>query len=136
MSYKMRKPTVKNKYDLTIAKLKKYVVADRTQLCPPLFWRNDVISAWCICGSTGNEMDRMFGTNSEFWIGIYDEDAKAYAGKFRFNLSAYGGMCGYTFKQFFQSSDIDNENDMRIQELFLEKINQLIDCGIIKEKEN
>jgi hypothetical protein len=60
-----------------------------------------------------------------------DEDAKAYAGKFRFYFTSYGGMCGYEFNQFFDEKDIDCENDMRVQEMFLEKINMLIDCGII-----
>lgn len=131
MTYKMRKPLVKNKYNLTIKQLKKYKVVDRTHVGLPFFWRNDVIGAWCICGFAGTEADRRFGTWNEFWIGIYDEDAKAHAGKFRFYFSSYDGMCGYNFNQFFDKKDIDCENDMRIQEMFLEKINMLIDCGII-----
>ena len=127
----MRKPKVNNKYNLTIAKLRKYKVINRTLVCAPLFWRNDVIGAWCICGFAGTESDRMFGTGNEFWIGIYDEDAKSYAGKFRFYFTTYGGMCGYEFNQFFQEKDIQCENDLLIQEKFLEKINMLIDSGII-----
>lgn len=49
MTYKMRKPLVKNKYNLTIKQLKKYKVVDRTHVGLPFFWRNDVIGAWCIC---------------------------------------------------------------------------------------
>lgn len=45
MSYKMRKPLVKNKYNLTIKQLKKYKVADRTHVGLPFFWRNNVIQA-------------------------------------------------------------------------------------------
>lgn len=131
MAYKMRKPMVKNKYNLTIKQLKKYKVADRIQVKLPFFWRNNVIQAWCISGSAGTDKDRQFGTDDGFWIGIYDEDAKAYAGKFRFYFTSYGGMCGYEFNQFFDEKDIDCENDMRVQEMFLEKINMLIDCGII-----
>lgn len=131
MSYKMRKPLVKNKYNLTIKQLNKYKVADRTHVGLPFFWRNNIIQAWCISGSAGTDKDRQFGTDDGFWIGIYDEDAKAYAGKFRFYFTSYGGMCGYEFNQFFDEKDINCENDMRIQEMFLEKINMLIDCGII-----
>lgn len=131
MAYKMRKPLVNNKYNLTIKKLKKYKVADRTFVGAPFFWRNDVIQAWCISGNAGSAADQQFGTDNSFWIGIYDKDAKSYAGKFRFYFTSYGGMCGYEFNQFFNEKDIDCENDLRMQEIFLEKINMLIDSGII-----
>lgn len=127
----MRKPQVDNKYNLTMAKIRRLKIADRSKVCEPLFWRNDVIGAWCICGSSGNDMDRRFATNNEFWISIYDLNAKAYAGKFRVSLSSYGGMCGYKFNKFFDVKDIDNEQDLEIQEKFLAKINELIDCGIL-----
>ena len=126
-----RKPKVENKYNLDIKKIKKLNVLDRTQFSTPLFWRNNAISAWCISGSAGTEKDHEFATDNGYWIGIYDEDAKAYAGKFRISFSTYGGMCGYEFNKFFQPKDIDNENDLKIQELFLEKINELIDLGIL-----
>ena len=44
-SNKMRKPRVKNKYNLTISKIKKLKIKDRSQVCEPLFCRNNVISA-------------------------------------------------------------------------------------------
>ena len=78
----MRKPTVKNKYNLTMAKIRKLKIVDRSKVGKPLFWRNDVIGAWCIVGSAGNKMDVVFGTDNEFWIGIYDDNAKTYAGSF------------------------------------------------------
>lgn len=127
----MRIPKVKNKYNLTMSKIRRLKIADRSKVCEPIFWRNDVIGAWCICGTSGNDMDRMFGTDNEYWIGIYDLNAKAYAGKFRVHLSSCGGMCGYTFNKFYQQKDIDNEQDLEIQEKFLSKINELIDCGIL-----
>lgn len=128
---KIRKPLVNNKYNLTINKIKKCKVVDRSFVGPPLFWRNDVIQAWCISENSGSASDRQFGTDNSFWIGIYDEDIKSYAGKFRFYFTSCGGMCGYEFNQFFYEKDIDCENDLRIQEIFLEKINMLIDMGII-----
>lgn len=42
----MRQPTVENKYNLTMAKIRKLKIADRSQIGKPLFWRNDVIGAW------------------------------------------------------------------------------------------
>lgn len=133
VEYKMkRKPNVKNKYKLTISKIKKLKVGNREKICKPLFWRNEVIGAWCISGTTAkNSKDVKYGTENEFWMGIYDEDAKAYKGKFRFDFSTYGGMCGYVFEKFFDPSEMDNDLDFEIQEKFLEKINQLIDEGIL-----
>ena len=126
-----RKPRVENKYNLNINKIKKLKIGDRSKISEPLFWRNNVINAWCISGSSGTDADHRFGTDDGYWIGIYDENAKSYAGKFRFNFSSYGGMCSYNFTSFYRSKDIENENDLRIQELFLEKINYLIDNGIL-----
>ena len=127
----MRKSKVDNKYNLTMAKIRKLKIADRSQIGKPLFLRNDVIGSWCIVGAAGSYMDVRFGTDNEFWIGIYDLNAKAYAGKFRVSLSSYGGMCGYEFNKFFDVKDIDNEQDLEIQEKFLAKINELIDCGVL-----
>ena len=126
-----RQPKVKNKYKLNIAKIKKLKMGNRELIGEPLFWRNNVISAWCISGSSGSDADHRYGTDDGYWIGIYDDDAKAYAGKFRFDFSSYGGMCGYVFNSFYQPKDIDNENDLKIQEMFLDKINYLIDNGIL-----
>lgn len=128
----MRKPRVKNKYNLTIPQIRKLVIKDRSQVCAPLFWRNNVISAWCISGHAGTKADVNFCTDNEFFIGIYDQDAPAYAGKFRVSFDCYGGMCGYRFNKFFQPADIECENDLLIQERFLEKINELLDKGILE----
>ena len=76
--YKMRKPRVKNKYNLTISKIKKLKIKDRSQVCEPLLCRNNVISSWCIHGHAGTDADVSFCTDNEFFIGIYDEDAPAY----------------------------------------------------------
>lgn len=124
----IRKPKVSNKYNLTIDKIKKLKVNElkRNLICEPLFWRNNVISAWCICESFSHPE-----ISTEYWIGIYDIDAKAYKGKFRFYFSAFGGMCNYKFKRFFDYSEIENELDLCVQEAFLEKINYLIDNQIL-----
>ena len=129
----MRKPTVKNKYNLTMKDCRHLAVKDRSKICEPLFWRNDVINAWCISGSTAkNAKEDEYGCYNEFWLGIYDEDAKAYAGKVKVQFSAYGGMCHYNFKKFYNYSEIENEIDLEVQEMFLEKINVLLDEGILE----
>jgi hypothetical protein len=129
--YVMRKPRVENKYNLTIKDCKKLQVGDRAKIKSPLFWRNTAINAWCISEDIGTDADKQFGTDNSYWIGIYDEDAKAYAGKLKISFSTYGGMCGYNFNSFFKEKDIENELDLITQEKFLEKINYLIDEGIL-----
>ena len=125
-----RKPRVPNKYNLTVKDLKHLVVVDKSKICEPLFWRNNVIDAWCITGATKEFKHDCY--DDEFWIGIYDDTAKSYAGKVRVCFSSHGGMCDYKFKKFYNFSEIENELDLQIQELFLEKINYLIDNKILE----
>ena len=42
-------------------------------------------------------------------------------------------MCGYHFEKFFVPESIECENDLKIQELFLKRINWLLDEGILKK---
>lgn len=128
----MRKPTVKNKYKLTFQDIKKLKIKDRSKLKEPLFWRNNVVSAWCISESTAkNSKDQRYGTYNDYWIGIFDEDAKRKK-KLEVTCSAYGGMATYKFKKFFDYSEIENEMDLEIQEKLLAKVNLLIDEGILE----
>ena len=128
----MDKPRVENKYNLTMKDCKKLIIKDRSKICEPIFWRNNVIGAWCISGNTArNHMDEEYGTFNEFWIGVYDEDAKAYANKVRIYFTAYGGMYSYNFNNFYDYEEIENYHDFKVQELFLEKINLLLDEGIL-----
>lgn len=129
----MRKPTVKNKYNLTMKDCRHLIVKDRSKICEPLFWRNNIVSAWCISGSTAKSAkEDEYCCYDEFWLGVYDEDAKAYAGKVKVNFSAYGGMCNYNFNKFYDYRKIENEADLEVQEMFLEKINVLLDEGILE----
>ena len=128
--YTMRKPTVPNIYGLTIPIIRQLRV-DRNKITSEPFWRNNVISAGCLSGSTAQcAADDEFGATDEYWLGVYDEDAKAYAGKIRVTFSAYGGICEYIFKEFYNPQDIENELDLRIQEQFLRVMNDLIERGV------
>lgn len=130
----MRKPRIENKYNLTMKDCKHLVVKNRNKICEPLFWRNNAIDAWCLSGSTArNSKDVEYCCYNDFWIGIYDDDAKAYAGKVRVTFSSYGGMCSYNFKNFYDYKEIENEDDLRVQEMFLETINMLLDEGVLEE---
>lgn len=126
----MRKPRVENKYnlkphDICIAK-----VLNRERLREKPFWRNNVIDAYCLSGGSGEGF--FGGFENEYWIGFYDEDAKAYAGKIKMHCTSYEGMCGYNFKTFFNPKEMENKYDLEIQEMLLETINWLIDEKIIE----
>ena len=129
----MRKPRVENKYNLKPKDIQKAVILDYDRLHKPPFWRNDVVQAWCLSDGIKPNPKDPYGTyDLDYWIGFYDKDAKSYAGKIRLNCSSYGGMCGYNFKSFFNSEEIENELDLQLQEKLLERINWLIDERIIE----
>ena len=124
----MRTNRVENKYHLKPKDIQKAIVLNKERLKEPPFWRNDVIGAWCLSENTM----KSYIMDDEYWIGFYDDDAKAYAGKIRLVCSSYGGMCNYKFDMFFNPKDIENEIDLEIQEKLLSRINWLIDEKIIK----
>lgn len=129
----MRKPRVKNKYNLKPKDIQKAIILDYGRLHKPPFWRNNVVQAWCLSETTiKNSKDDEYGCYNEYWIGFYDKDSNAYADKIRLSCSSYGGICGYNFKKFFDHKEIDCEIDLEIQEKLLSRINWLIDEGIIE----
>ena len=127
----MRKPNEKNKYKLKPSDIRKMIILKKDRLRKYPFWRNDVIHAWCLSDSAGKGYSDAM---NEYWIGFYDEDADAYAGKVRFFCTCMEGMCNYKFNTFFNTSDIDTLADLEIQEKLLSRINWLIDEGIVKIK--
>ena len=126
----IRKPKVQNKYNLKPKDIEKAVVLDYERLHQAPFWRNGVVQAWCLSDGSGKGF--YDGWWDSYWIGFYDSDAKAYAGKIRLDCTSYEDMCSYNFKKFFDYSEIENVVDLELQEKLLEKINWLIDEGIIK----
>lgn len=125
----MRQPKVENKYNLKPRDIPNLVILDRSKIKSPLFWRNNVINAWCISGSVGSSSDWRFSNENEYWIGIYD---KPYRKKLiHFHCNCWGGMGRYTFKEFFNMKEIENERDLETQEKLLEIINKLIDEKIL-----
>ena len=113
-----------NKYGLT-PKTIKNLIPDRDKIQEKPFWRNNVISAWCLSDNTIHHAENIvYSTYDEYWLGVYDED-----GKVEFNLYSYGGMCKYHPSEFLKPSEIENKDDLEIQVKFLKCINQLIDDG-------
>lgn len=45
---KMINPRVKNKYNIKPKDIEKMIVLDKDRLRKKPFWRNNVISAWCL----------------------------------------------------------------------------------------
>ena len=125
----MRKPKVENKYNLTMKKTNKLSVGDESKIKESLFWRNNVINAWCISGTVGTDKDIQYGTDNEFWICIYDKPY--YNSRIRVYCNCLGGMSTYKFNKFFRSEDIEHENDLKVQEDLLKTVNNLIDEGIL-----
>lgn len=125
----IRKPRIENKYNLKPSDIRKMVVIDRERLQENPFWRNNVIHAWCLTGSAG---EGLYDSMNDYWIGFYDEDAPAYAGKTRFSVSTYEGMCSYEFNTFYRPSDIEILADLEIQEKLLDRVNWLLDEGIVE----
>ena len=119
-------PKVANRYNLTYSDVEKLKVGKRELIEEPLFYWNDQISAWCISG-----ISDIRWRDDSFWLGIYTEDAPEYPGEFRFRFTSYAGMCGYVFQDFYNPKEIETKYDLIIQEKFLEKINQLLDMGIL-----
>lgn len=127
----MRKPKIKNKYNLKFKDIKKLKIKDRSKIKSPLFWRNNVVKAWCISETTiQTKEDELYSSYNDYWIGIFDEDSSRKQ-KIVVKCSAYGGMANYNFKEFFNYKEIEHEDDLLIQEKLLNKINYLLDNDIL-----
>lgn len=122
--YFMREPLIKNYFSLSIPIIRRMVVKNRALVAGPPFERNESIHAWMIQKSIGEgETLRLF------WIAIYDTDAPSFTGKFRFYFQK--GKEKWKFDKFYNKKDLLIENDMMIQEMFLEQIYKLLDMEIL-----
>lgn len=128
----MRKPKVENKYNIKPGDIEKAVILDYDRLHQSPFWRNNVVQAWCLSDGSGKGFCGDW--IDSYWIGFYDKDARAYAGKIRLSCSSMEDMCSYNFKKFYDYKEIHNETDLELQEKLLERINWLIDEKIITIK--
>ena len=129
MKQKLRQPKVENKYNLKPKDIQKAIILDYKRLKQPPFWRNDVVKAWCLSDGAGKGY---YGCMDSYWIGFYDKNAKSHAGKIKLSCTSYEDMCSYDFKKFFDPEEIENEVDLELQEKLLERLNWLIDEGIVE----
>ena len=134
----MRTPKIENKYNLNmeynldVKSVYNLQVADRSKIGGDPFERDNLWRMWCIKGSVGTDTDKQAGTDAMYWIGIFDEDALFFTGEFRFQIDFPDGRHKHGFTGFYVPEEIENENDLLIQEMLLEKLNWLLDTGILK----
>jgi hypothetical protein len=130
-----RKPCIENKYNLKFDDIANLILLKPECLNEEYFWYNKVVKAWCLSGTVvASKKDPNGSMDDDFWLGIYDKDAPEHAGETLFHCTSYGGMCGYTFENFYGEDDMENDIDFRLHELILQKINKLIDLGILGVK--
>ena len=107
----------KNKYNLKFSDLAKLKVLDKKEF-KKHSWRNKQIKAWCIT--------RDIVANPKDAYGTYDD------GHIETYCTSYGGMCGYTFEDFY--TDAENVVDKRLHSEILRIINNLIDLDILAKE--
>lgn len=121
----MRKPRIKNKYNLKPKDIENAEVLDRKRLKEKPFRRNEVIKAWCLSEWIGDGEDRKYGTGNWYQITFCD------SGEIKL-LCTCMEMLSYDFKTFFNAKEIDHENDLVLQEKLLNRLNWLIDERIVR----
>lgn len=119
----MRKPVIKNKYNLEIADVNKAIVIKPDALKEEPFWRNDQLNCYTVSQVIGNAE---FGDEHEFYIQFYDD------GHVELKIYCFSGMSKYTPKHFYDQNEIECDQDLRIQELLLAQLNWLLDNKVIK----
>lgn len=116
----------KNKYKLKFSDLTKLKVINKKEF-KKHSWRNEQIKAWCITRDVIANQKDPYGTYDDgFFFGVYDDEhIETYC-------TCYGGMCGYTFEDFY--TDVENVVDERLHSEILDVINNLIDLGILAKE--
>lgn len=117
-----------NKYNIQPKDLERVEIL--TTPSPELgFWRNDVINAWCMSKTIGDADDRKYGSEADWWIGIYDKPLRKKS--FHYNFNCMGGMCSLTFDKFDDNQKFEHlEKEVLIS--FIKTITKLIDENIIR----
>ena len=137
-----REPVVENKYHLNTKKVKNLKILNREKLKDFGFWYNSVVCGWCYSFEIGDETSC---ADNSFWLCVYDDRIINVYGSKReinkqlgkegtvdFHFCVYGSSVCWDIQKFYNPRDIENENDLKIQEIFIKKINELIDENILK----
>lgn len=113
-----------NKYNLRLNDLNKLIVKDFDKLTKcDFFWYNKAIDKY-VSTEISTEISAKYCSENDYTI-------IATKNKIKVSLSSFGGMCHYNFRKFFDEKDIENNDDLQIQVKLINRINYLIDNGIL-----
>jgi hypothetical protein len=137
-----REPVEQNKHNLNAKTIRNLKIVNREKLKDFGFWYNKVICGWCISDEVG---DGTCCSDNSFWICVYDNEIKVSSNNKKeikeklqkentvdFSFGIYGSHLGQRIEKFYNPKDIENDNDLVIQEKFIQIINRLIDNDILK----
>ena len=120
---------VPNKYNIKPEDIKKLKVLDWDKL-KKYTWYNEAMKKtgeW-YCHLEGSNGGGIYGNNEdEFWIGFNKKN-----GEVDYWFVSYGGMCDYTFDEFYKSNSIENKWDLNVQVNTLRYLNMLLDEKIVE----
>lgn len=115
-----------NRYNLKFSDLNKLKILNKKEFSKHS-WRNEQIKAWCITRDIVANPKDPYGTyDDSFFFGVYDD------GHIETYCTSYGGMCGYTFEDFY--TDVENDVDIKLHSEILGVINNLISLGILAKE--
>lgn len=120
---------VPNKHNIKPEDIKKLKVLDWDKLKKKT-WYNEAkkdTGEW-YCHLEGSNSGGFYGDDEdEFWIGFNKKN-----GEVDYWFTSYGGMCGYTFDEFYKTDEIKNKWDMNVQVNAMRYLNMLLDEGIVE----
>ena len=124
----MRKPRIKNKYNLDISDIKHLQIVNKKELVFSPFERNEYTQCWEISKCTAkNDGELQNGKYNQFTLSIYDSSPD----EVKLDVISEGWTHLYIFEEFFNPKDIVTEMDLEIQEILLSMLNDLLDTNIL-----
>lgn len=120
LKYRPRRPVVKNKYHLSPSDIPKLKIVDRNKLREAPFVRNGSLFAWELAGRAG--LDEQGIPVAAYHLLFKDN------GSVILHFTGPEGL--KSIESFYDRKDLHCPADLQIQEMFLKKINALIDAGV------
>lgn len=115
-----------NKYHLTPARIKQLKILDWPRLKKHTWQNHAMTNGTWWCHLEGCTLNGTYNDEDEFWVGFNEDN-----NRINYHFTAYGGMCDYKFKEFYQPQDIDNEYDLNVQVNTIRWLNMMIDRKIL-----
>lgn len=118
---------IANKYHLTYDKIKQLKILDWKRLKNETRYNEAMAkegSWWCLL--IGCNLGGKYNDFDEFWIGFNEDDNNIDC-----HFTTWEGMESYTFDNFYEGKDIENEYDMNVQVNAIRWLNMMIDRKIL-----